>query len=192
MLLAPLWVSGVLLYRWEWPKRIPMGTAWGLLVASIVGIVAFHHTGAQDTATSWLKGWMGSALHEEFTFSKFFLSDYLLTLLVFFNFVAMRRVAEATEVVWAMLEGPIRFMAGFTFTLYLLHQPLFLFWGAVIQGDSRGPAYWLWVTAFTAASVLAIGHFTESRRHDLRRWLLARLERWRTLKTALPRAHDAG
>ena len=30
-----------------------------------------------------------------------------------------------------LIERPVRLVANYTFTLYLLHQPLFLFWGAV-------------------------------------------------------------
>ena len=114
---------------------------------------------------------VGPKWHAEFTFTKFFLSDYLLTLLVFANFVGMRRVSFRFEPLLLLIERPVRFLAGYTFTLYLLHQPLFLFWAAVIRGDPKGYGYWLLTTVMVALSVGLVGYFTESKRHLLKRWL---------------------
>lgn len=187
LLLAPIWVSGVLLHRWDLPKRISASAASLLLVSSVLGAVWFHAADVQGLAVDWLKSLMGAKLHEQLTFSKFFLSDYLLTVLVFSNFVAMRRLADKVPALWSTIERPVRFVAGYTFTLYLLHQPLFLFWGAVLKGDPKGPGYWLSITALTALSVLLIGHFTESRRHTLRKWLLRTLQGWdQRLRGATP------
>ena len=179
VLLAPIWISGVLLYRWKSLLNISLPWAVGLAVASVLGIVLFHTQGVEPLVSEWTKSMLGADLHTKLTFSKFFLSDYLLTVLVFANFTAMRRVAAATEWLWLPIEKPVRFVAGFTFTLYLLHQPLFLFWAAVLRGDAKGYGYWWATTALVLLSVVVVGHFTESRRHHLRRWLLTKLERIR-------------
>lgn len=175
VLLAPIWAAGVLLFRWQALQRLPLPWALILLPASLLGIIAFHHYAVQASLSDWLKGQIGTHWHTQLTFSKFFLSDYLLATLVFANFAAVRRLAP-----WLggllLIERPVRFLAAYTFTLYLLHQPLFLFWAAILRGDPRGPGYWLATTALVALSVLLVGHFTEQRRHGLRRWLLARLQ----------------
>jgi peptidoglycan/LPS O-acetylase OafA/YrhL len=75
------------------------------------------------------------------------------------------------------VERPVRFLAGYTFTLYLLHQPLFLFWGAVIKGDPSGLGYWWLMTGATVASVGLVGYFTENKRHLLKAWLTRQLSR---------------
>jgi peptidoglycan/LPS O-acetylase OafA/YrhL len=193
LLLAPIWISGVLLHRWTLPKQISVTAASWLLIASIAGVVWFHATDVQGQATEFLRSLLGARLHEQLTFSKFFLSDYLLTVFVFSNCVAMRCLAEKVPAMWSAMERPVRFVAGYTFTLYLLHQPLFLFWGATLRGDPKGPGYWLMITALTFGSVLLIGHFTESRRHLLRQWLLRTLQGWdHRLRAAGPSAKRAG
>ncbi len=83
----------------------------------------------------------------------------------------MRRVAVLISPLLMVIERPVRFLAAYTFTLYLLHQPLFLFWAAVIRGDPKGYAYWLSTTVLVMLSVVAVGHFTEDKRHQLRKWL---------------------
>ncbi len=171
VLLAPIWIAGVVLYRWRSLEGISESFGWLLLIGSLIGLVGFHWVDVTALFATQFKALVGPAWHAEFTFSKFFLSDYLLGLLVFLNFVGMRRVCDRLAPVLFFVERPVRFLAGYTFTLYLLHQPLFLFWGAVIRGDPAGPGYWLMTTALVSVSVLAIGYFTESKRHLLKRWL---------------------
>jgi peptidoglycan/LPS O-acetylase OafA/YrhL len=146
-----------------------------MLAVSILGIVAFHVSGLQEWAKSLLEGWLGKNRYAEFTFSKFFLTDYLLAFFVAMNFVAMRRIAPALGWMWAAIEKPVRLTAAYTFTLYLLHQPLFLFWGSVLRWSPEGHSFWWAVTVLTGASVWAVGQLTETRRHGLRAWILARL-----------------
>jgi peptidoglycan/LPS O-acetylase OafA/YrhL len=177
LLLAPIWWLGVFLYRSRRLRELPLPWAWLLLVVSVVGIVVFHVSGLQDVVKALFKGWLGVALYNEFTFAKFFLTDYLLAILVAMNFVAMSTVAPATARLWRAIEMPVRAIAAYTFTLYLLHQPLFLFWGAVLRWSPDGYAFWLAITLLTGASVWAIGLVTETRRHGLRVWILSLLQR---------------
>ncbi len=178
VLLAPIWIAGVVLYRWESLNRMREIWAWLLVILSLVGIIAFHQAEVTERVAEYFKLLIGSKWHAEFTFSKFFLSDYLLALLVFGNFVGMRRVSFRFETALLLIEKPVRFLAGYTFTLYLLHQPLFLFWAAVIRGDPDGYGYWLWTTAMVALTVGVVGYFTESKRHLVKRWLEHRFEKF--------------
>lgn len=179
VLLAPIWMLGVLLYHWKRLHALPVGTAWILLAASCIGIVGFHSASVTDQVASYVKGQVGERLYAQFTFSKFFLTDYLLGVLVFLNFTAMRTISNKVAPVLLALERQIRFLASFTLSLYLLHQPLFLFWGAVVHGNPAGHTYWWTTTALVATSVLGVGAVTEARRHVLKKWiekLLMRLE----------------
>lgn len=171
MLLAPIWVAGVLLYRWRWLQTLSKPAAVVITLASLVGIVAFHAWEFEAATTAAFKELIGQRWHANFTFSKFFLSDYVLTLLVFANFAGMRIVAPMVANGFIMVERPVRMLASYTFTLYLLHQPLFLFWAAVLRGDPTGYSYWWATTALVALSVLIVGYFTEMKRHSLRQRL---------------------
>lgn len=171
VLLAPIWMLGVLLYQWKKLDAISESVAWMLVVGSSLAIVLFHNAEVAELAAAQLKLLIGEKWHTELTFSKFFLSDYLLGSLVFLNFAGMRKVSAKFGFILLTFQKPIRFAAGYTLSLYLLHQPLFLFWAAVIHGDPRGHAYWWGTTTMVVLSVLAVGHFTENRRHGFRNWL---------------------
>lgn len=168
ILLAPIWGMGVLLYHWQAPRRLSTGASWWLLSGTVAAIVLFHYHGISPAMTEWLKGQMGPDLHREFTFSKFFPADYILGILVASNFAAMRNVAAQIEPLMHIIKRPVKTLASYTFTLYLLHQPLFLFWAAVLRGDPSGHGYWLATTLLMAVSVGIIGYFTENKRHGLR------------------------
>jgi len=184
ILLAPIWWLGVLLYHWRAPREMSPAASWSMVLVSIVGIVLYHAWGISEIASEWLKSIIGADLHRSLTFSKFFVADYLLGILVFMNFAGMRNVAAAHGSVLMVVEKPVRFVANYTFTLYLLHQPLFLFWGSVVQGDPKTPWFWVTVTVLMAGSVGVVGHFTENRRQDLRRWLIRRFSRTLPVTTA--------
>ena len=170
-LLLPVWAAGVGLYRWRWLQRCSRDFSWTLVVTSTLGIVLTHRWGVYESWTEFTQTWLGTRLFTDLTFARFFLGDYLLCALVFMHFVGMRNVADAYAPLLRPFAQPIRAVAAYTFTLYLLHQPFFLFWGAVIRGDSSGYSYWWAVTLLTAASVALVGRFTENKRHTLRKLL---------------------
>ena len=182
LLLLPVWRSGVLLYRWHWLQDRSKAFSWCLVVLSTVGIVITHRYGVYDLWSERVQQLLGAERFRELTFARFFVGDYLLCLLVFCNFAGMRGVADSFAPMLLRIERPVRFIAGYTFTLYLLHHPLFLFWTSVIRGNPDSHAFWWTVTLLTAISVGIVGHFTESKRHHLRaavKRLLQRLSlRW--------------
>ena len=177
LLLAPIWIAGVVLYRWEALRSLSQPVSWLMVIGSIIGVFGFHSLGVGDIAAERLKSLIGAEWHKQLTFSKFFLSDYLLGCLVFINFAGMRGIAGTLGPVFLRIERPIRLVASYTFTLYLMHQPLFLFWAAVIRGNPDGYLYWWMTTGMVALSVASIGYVTENKRHLFKRWLEARLAR---------------
>lgn len=181
VLLAPIWALGVILYRWKSLQNMSEIMGWVLVLVSGLGLWIFGQVEATERAAAYFRNIVGAELHAQFTFSKFFPTDYILGILVFLNFAGMRGVSARIAPLLLKIERPVRFLAGYTLTLYLLHQPLFLFWGSVLRGDPAGYNFWGLTTALVAASVFVIGYITESRRHLLKKRLepyLQQAETW--------------
>jgi len=191
ILLAPIWWLGVLLYRWDRLRHLSATVSWVMVIVSLVGIYWFHRVNMMSVAEDWLESLIGRNLVHQLTFSKRVFADYMLGVLVFINFAGMRNVVATHGALLDAIAKPVRFFANYTFTLYLLHQPLFLFWAAVIRGDPKTLWYWACVTVLTMLSVGALGFFTENRRHVLRAWMLPAFRRWeKSMQTILvPAAH---
>ena len=177
LLLLPVWVSGVALYRWKWLLDRSRAFSWCLVAISTIGISATHHIGVYQLWTDWLQAVVGPERFVQLTFARYFLGDYLLCALVFMNFAGVRIVADSLGPVIRRMERPIRLVVAYTFTLYLLHQPLFIFWAAVVRGNPGTYTYWWVVTCLTGVSVAVIGYFTENQRQRLRTGLQVLLQR---------------
>lgn len=173
ILLAPIWWLGVVLYRSSILKRIPTFLAFVIFIASTLAIFAYHSFRINQYFIEVLLNFMGTDLNDAITFSGTFLGDYVLGTFVFMNFASARKLLEAKHgELLQTIEKPVRFLSSYTFTLYLLHLPLILFWSALLQGETSTPWYWLTITALTMTSVYLIGLFTENRRYFIKAKLL--------------------
>jgi peptidoglycan/LPS O-acetylase OafA/YrhL len=83
-------------------------------------------------------------------------------------------------------EKIARWLAGYTFSLYILHQPLLQFYAAVFNGDPHGRLFYAQVMLATLLSIVVIGHFTEHKRHHLRRMLITLMQTRRPLRAGSP------
>lgn len=126
LLLLPIWLMGVAIYR----ARIRLSTRWAaaLFAISIVAGLAFFRLdlsiGIRNAMTRAMPALMGQ-LHG----ANQFVGDTLLGLIVSLNFVAAANLAP-----WLArlqpISRPCRTAASFTFSLYLYHMPAFaLLWG---------------------------------------------------------------
>lgn len=173
ILLAPIWWLGVFLYRSPSLKKIPTNLALVFFILSTVAIFCYHNFKINRYFIELLKNSIGSELNDAITFSGTFLGDYVLAVFVLMNFAGARKLLESKiGEVLIIIERPVRFVSSFTFTLYLLHFPLILFWSAVLKGNTSAPWYWLTITAFTMTSIILISSLTENRRHSLNSKLL--------------------
>jgi len=63
--------------------------------------------------------------------SRFFLTDYLVAIIVVLNFIAVRAIVSHSTITNIPLIRAIRMLSLVTFPLYLFHQPLLLFFASV-------------------------------------------------------------
>ena len=177
VLLMPLWWGGVYLYRTRSLRRIPYGLAWVLLAVSVLGLGGYLQGGIGAWGEGVTRALVGPELTRELVSSKRFLSDYYLGLCIAAHFVAARVICERHREVPRAVAGSIRALAGSTFTLYLLHRPLILFYVALFQVEDVGPGLYMMFLVLIVVTTYAISLFTEQRKHVLKRWLIPLFDR---------------
>jgi peptidoglycan/LPS O-acetylase OafA/YrhL len=178
LLLAPAWVAGVVLFRWQWLRALKPLPGALLFAASWPAYWLFHQYGLTEVGSGWLLKLVGPHLHQQMAFSKFFMTDYLLALIVVANFAGMRALADVAARPLRAIEPVIRPLAAYTFSAYILHQPLMQFYAALIDGDPGRPWFYAGTMLATFATIAVLGSMTEQQRHHWRhgiRKLLARL-----------------
>ncbi len=164
LLLAPIWWMGVYLYHSKNLSRLSIRSGWVLFTASIIAIVLFHAFDMEKECSIWLKELIGSEYYYQLAYSRRFVSDWLLGLLVMLNFAGFRAISQQIGGLFLPLEKPIRYVAGYTFVLYLTHQPLLWLYTVIIDGNPETSLYLWQVWACVIMTVWLIGQITEQQK----------------------------
>lgn len=159
-LLLPVWMSGVLLYRHQGRLQMSANRARLAWAVTLLALVLYKACGsdvmlrALGTAIWPFPGLkLGSADR--------YLADYVVGALVCLNFLFARQ-AEFSALARAAV--PIRTLAAYTFTLYLIHTPVIGMWQAFYAHDNTS---WRDIALLTLSIVLAcylFGFVTERRK----------------------------
>ena len=168
-MLLPIWWLGVWCYRTTLSERLSPQAAWALVVASLVGVGVYFHFEFAQLGSDILQSWLGKDLHAKLAFSRETLGDYYLSIVVVAHFVGMRRVAPTIGPLIVPLARPIRWIAAYTFVLYLCHQPLLFFYKAVLGTESGVFGDYLLLVTLTFGYIIVLGTYTERRKHVAKR-----------------------
>lgn len=171
LLLLPVWLAGV----WACRTRLGQGlghtgAAW-LCLATLAAYLGWRYSDMPQRLDTATLHWLGADAVARLGWSSRFLSNYLVGALVALHFVGARRLLRDRAAVPARLEHMVRHVAGYTFALYLLHNPLLQFFGAL--------ALWLGVWEHRALPVVLgpllvvwlLGGRIERLKTPLRGWL---------------------
>ncbi|MBI5852003.1 MAG: acyltransferase [Planctomycetes bacterium] len=173
--LLPLWLLGAWLAGWRRFPAIRAPLAAALVIVTWFAVWALSASNVDVELREWLHASVPGYWRLES--SQRVLTDYVLGVFVAVNFVAFRALPERWTAWLARAERPIRFAAGFTFSLYLFHRPLTQFFGHFVDEGKESALVVVVVLAVILAICMAIGHVTESKKYVLRGWVERRLAR---------------
>jgi peptidoglycan/LPS O-acetylase OafA/YrhL len=177
LLYLPVWLMGVLAWRWHAVAR-----QWGapLVFGAVAAFIGVHVLGGQGLFQHTVSPWLPNG-------GDFGAYDYIVGVLVAFFIVGLANAPLPMP--GAAVQRLIRFLAGTTFGLYLLHLPLLLFFGTVIPGPADSTPHRILVFALTLGVAIAFSHAIEQQKGALKRALRSGLYlvRRRRLQPALER-----
>ena len=159
-LLWPIWLAGAFLHRLP---PLPLKTSRALLFLSLSGLIALKASGIEEILNHFVNWITGGFASSHLRYSQFFLGDYLLTLLVI-GVIHAARGADMKSLV--RLQKPIAAAASISFSMYLVHYPLFLFFGALFPKQ-------VFVIGLLTLSVIIVFGVTFERNRAVLRGILA-------------------
>lgn len=181
----PLWLAGVLAYKlgatWS-PSRAGARTMFLVAGFCVVALLAFGNPLAEGRF-----GLLGS-LQDRFLdlrVGRLFLGDMyrlpadLLLAAVFGLMLATAGAALDGVVFPDRMARTVRYLAGATFSLYLFHAPLLVFFVAWVKVDRHSAPGLLAVGAAVLVACLALSHLSERHVSRWRAFFLKLLERLR-------------
>lgn len=178
ILLLPVWLAGVHLYKRRQAWKLTLAQARIGWLLSLLLLWCFKTFAVDDALRALGKSvWPFPALH--LGSAERYLSDYVACAIIYAHFMFARQ-AQLTALL--RCEAPIRFLAGHTFTLYLVHSIVIGMW---LLYYPHNRADWRDVLGISVAIALAtwlMGFATERRKDWYQRRigaLLAAAGRWR-------------
>lgn len=172
ILLLPIWLAGVQVYRLG--ERHPSGPrlGWLLFLGSIAGYVLFRASGLRDVLLYWsYDQWGRLFVEQSLRWSNEFLASYLIGALVILNFIGMQAIAPAFAAALERHSGRIQDWAGYTFSIYLFHYPVLQFLSATGLFQPTSPLAVALLFGLTLMTCRVIGNYTEKRKDQMRRLL---------------------
>lgn len=165
LLLFPLWLAGAWLNRSAWARSLTarQGVIYLLGCAAMLQVIRLFDL----NGLFWLRDQIPFSL----SMSEWVLSDYPLTATVAVALAALRPLAGLAVGWLELCERPIRWLASFSFSLYLFHFPLLALmvrFGPQLPGG----VWWLLLPMGILLAVCAgIAQLTERQTPSVRRWL---------------------
>jgi peptidoglycan/LPS O-acetylase OafA/YrhL len=159
-LLLPVWMAGVFAYHWQKTHTMARPLALFGWCATLALLAAFK-LGDLDAALRALAlahwPWAGLPLKS----ADRYLADYLVCVLVVANFLCAK---NAGFEILLRVERPVRWLASYTFTLYLVHALVMRVWVTVYPYQTSDAGDVALLVAVIAAATWLIGQVTEHRK----------------------------
>ena len=191
ILLLPVWLIGVWLYRYLSTHTIPEVYGWLMCLLSLVGFGLYHALDLHAWGLAFTSSLFGEKGAHALSWSNAFLSDWLLGLLVGLHFISIAGIQNRLSGWFSHLySGPfikrgIVHFAGMTFSLYLFHFPLLVFFSAAtFQLDSAWRHLLIVFVTFFCVWVLAF--LTERKKF----WLKTKMTRLWSVMSGKVKTYD--
>ena len=160
IVLFPIWILGCLVY-YSKPQRLDWRIGLVLFISSFALYFIYHRYGIPLLLEPLTIGLFDGRLF----WAQNFIADYILAIIIFFNFAGFISFSDKFDTILHRYEKFIRYCAGFTFSIYLLHFPLLNFFIALTD------SYFLTVLA-TFISIFIVATFTEKKKYVCKSILL--------------------
>lgn len=177
LILFPIWLLGVAVYFKIKHRPVGEPIGWFMFIGSLAAYAAFRKLGYPHLLHEWLVSSLGPTIvYEKLNWSQYFLSSYITGILVAVHFIGVASIAPRLAKILAFFEKPVRYLAGYTFAIYLFHYPLLHFFAAVSSKIAQPPLRSTIVVCGTIMAIWAMGTITERRKADVKRWILSRYD----------------
>jgi peptidoglycan/LPS O-acetylase OafA/YrhL len=171
VLIIPVWWMGVWVYRSDYLTRLPVPLAWLCLAISLAGAYWYVHLNMGQLGWDYLKQLLGDDLHLQLSFSRQFISDYYLGVMLSLHFIGLRVLLARVKDTPRGIEATIRFLAGATFSIYLFHQPILWFYSAVFSAVGEAISRYMIVVPLTLLTIYVLSTFTEQKKNVWKGWI---------------------
>lgn len=166
MLLMPVWLLGVGLAR-HGHRLIPGRIGAALMFAvGAAGVIFINRSGLPNLVQHAL--YLEVPGFWRLQSSQRFLTDYLTGIFVAINFIGIRGLSGIRLPACPLAVKSVRWLSGYTFSLYLFHRPFTKLIGTTFPNVSSSRPVAIASIVAVALACIAVGAQTEARRREAR------------------------
>ncbi|MEN3275268.1 MAG: hypothetical protein V7631_1058 [Massilia sp.] len=159
-LLLPVWASGVLVYHWQ--KRFVIARPLALLGwCATLGLLVLFKVSGSDVALRALGNAIWPFPGLPLKSADRYLADYVVCALVVVNFLCAKNALFSGLL---RIDKPVRWLAAYTFTLYLVHALVMRLWLVLYPHERSNVVDVVALAAAIGLATWAIGQVSEQRK----------------------------
>lgn len=178
LLLLPVWLLGVASYKVAKQELISPRIGSLLFVGSFFLYALFSYLEIEKILNWYSLKIFGKEIFDiHLGLSRSFVASYMVGILVSINFLGFSAMSSKIKPPTTETNVSIRiarYLASFTFTLYLLHYPLLDFWSALIKSNPQNATDQFLLFGLVLGSIWIVGCCTE-RQKPLFKYYLGKL-----------------
>ncbi|WP_296258821.1 MULTISPECIES: acyltransferase family protein [unclassified Pseudomonas] len=170
-LMLPIWFAGVAAYRYRDRFSPSRGLLWLLCLGPVALFAGIQLNNPRDWSYPLVGMQIERVLGHGLDSAANFGWGYVLAALMSVHLIAVRQLCRTTTLDTEGRAGTlVRQLASYTFSLYILHYPLTLFWRAQLEPaqESWDPALRALIYAGILIPVFVLGQLVERRRKAFR------------------------
>lgn len=163
MLLMPIWLAGFFCYKKHLGLKTRNLFGYFCIFVSLFIYLTLRYKNLDDTLFQYSANWFGgeNRANDILGFSKRFFPDFIIAGLFVMNLYGLLMIRDDLTCALSRMRPAISQFSDYTFSLYLFHYPLLLFFSHITRNT--------WASLAASILVIAIiGHFTEINRKYLR------------------------
>lgn len=170
LLLLPVWLFGVWIYNFHKNKSLNQNLSRVVFIST--PFIFFFIFQFYNEINQFTKFMLGEIYYQKFGFSQNFLSDYITAFLIGLNILTFKYTNFGFFNKFLIRgERLIKFFANSSFSIYLFHFPLFLFFAAILHHNPNSiiDIFILFFVTFLMCILLA--QFTEKKKHVYKKYI---------------------
>jgi len=157
LLLLPIWILGCYIYKISQTINFSPWQGVILFFFPVICYLLYKALGLHNELSIYIASIIGPEEQLLLKHSSNFLSDYIVAILISIHFIGVNTISANRFNINRKLEQIIRWLAGYTFTLYLLHVPLLRFLSIYIHNV-------ILLIFATLIIIIIVGNFTEKKK----------------------------
>jgi len=170
LLLLPIWLCGVWIYYFHQNRLLSQNISRIIFILTPVLFLYFFTYYSE--INTFIYSILGENMIEKLGFSKEFITDYITGFFTGLHILSMKYInLNILNKILFRGERMIRFFANSSFSIYLFHFPLFLFFAALFNHNPNSVIDIVVLFIVTILSCIIIAQYTENKKYVYKKYI---------------------